>query len=270
VGRRPWHSQGCRGPLQAIGLCSLGLKAWFAAAQSLVSAQLGLRLPLQLGINDSIVSRFVGIQNGEGRGNVSNSNESPRKGRLARILELGPAWITAITGLIVALATAGFFVGRSTTNNPRPAPTVTVTVPAPSHTTAAKSPSPSGSASLNGTLLGSYNINVTVGPGESVPLNATKPTQSQLNTGAGDLGTGTPADVLVFLPINGDKMLSLPGGSTPSYQSCTADTVFEDQASSSPGTAFCLSATGRMIGVTVTSLQSAYAVLRITVWQNIS
>jgi hypothetical protein len=145
-----------------------------------------------------------------------------------------------------------------------------VTTPASGHTTAASSPSPSAKSLPNGALLGSYSISVTVGPGESLPLNATKPTQSQLNTGAGDLGTGTPADAFVFLPINGDKMLGLPGGSTPSYQSCIADTVFEGEANSNPGTAFCLSATGRMIGVTVTSLQSAFAVLHITVWQNTS
>jgi hypothetical protein len=201
---------------------------------------------------------------------VSNGHESSRKGWLARILELGPAWITAIAGLIVALAAVGFFVGRSTTSGARQAPTVAVTTPASGHATAASSPSPSARSVPNGTLLGSYSISITVGPGESVPLNATKPTQSQLDTGAGDLGTGTPADVFVFLPINGDKMLSLPGGSTPSYQSCSADTVFEGEASSNPGTAFCLSATGRMIGVTVTSLQSAFAVLHITVWQNTS
>lgn len=72
------------------------------------------------------------IESGQGGG--------PEKNGWARLLEVGPAWITAITGVIVALTAAGFFVGHATAGSgaATPAPTVTVTV--------TKTLSPSGSA----------------------------------------------------------------------------------------------------------------------------
>ena len=57
---------------------------------------------------------------------MSDKEGSPRRG-WARIGELGPAWITAGAGVIVALAAAGFFAGRATTPTPAPTETVTVT-----------------------------------------------------------------------------------------------------------------------------------------------
>ena len=57
---------------------------------------------------------------------MSDKEGSPRRG-WARIGELGPAWITAVAGLIVALAAVGFFAGRVTTPTPAPTETVTVT-----------------------------------------------------------------------------------------------------------------------------------------------
>ena len=51
------------------------------------------------------------------------------------------------------------------------------------------------------------------------------------------------------------KMISLPNGSTPTYAACTTDTVFEDSASPTQGTAFCITETsGWVAGVTVTSM----------------
>jgi len=67
------------------------------------------------------------------------SEQPPRRG-WARILELGPAWISAIATLILALAAAGFFAGRvtapttATTGTPQPTQTVPKTVTAPSAT----------------------------------------------------------------------------------------------------------------------------------------
>ena len=57
-----------------------------------------------------------------------SDKEGPQRRGWARLGELGPAWITAGAGVIVALAAAGFFAGRATT--PTPAPTQTVTVQA--------------------------------------------------------------------------------------------------------------------------------------------
>lgn len=65
-------------------------------------------------------------------------------------------------------------------------------------------------------------------------------------------------------------MLSLQVGDKPTYRSCAANTAFSRQANNIPGTVFCLTEAGKMVGVTVTSAQPSYAVLQITVWQNVS
>ena len=121
--------------------------------------------------------------------------------------------------------------------------------------------SPSG-----GTQLGSYDINLPVN--YSVPLGPTAPTQAQFSTGGvnGDIWEDGP-----LLPVAPDKMLNLAVGTTPTYQSCTTDTVFETQATNTQGSAFCLVETGRIAGVTVTSLnatQPNYVVLHVVVWQD--
>jgi hypothetical protein len=199
--------------------------------------------------------------------------ELERNGRKrGRISELAPAWIGALAALIVALTGAGFFAGRASVpiaaQTPATIPfTATSFVPTPAGNAGASDSPTSPPASANGTLLGSYSININAG--HSVPLGPTKPTQADFTAGgAGDLGTATPADHLVFVPINGDKMLSLPGGTTPTYQACAQDTVFVGQADSVPGTSFCLIETGRMAGVIVTSGQPTYVVLQVTVWQH--
>lgn len=205
---------------------------------------------------------------------VGTNNEPSRKTRTQLIAELGPAWITAIAVLIGAMtAVAGFFLGHATVSNASPHPTVTVTVTRPASATSVSSNGPSSptpsTESSNGVLLGSYSIDLNYP--NSVPLGPSKPTQSQFNTGgAGDLGTGAPADTLVFVPLNGDKMVSLPNGATPTYQACATSSVFASQASSTAGTAFCLIESGRIAGLMVTSDNSSYAALQVSVWQNIS
>lgn len=194
--------------------------------------------------------------------------------------------LTNVVGIVTVLASAlaTFGVGAVVGHNvatPEPGPTITVTAPPatvttpPAVTTTPTTPGPdpttsspeSTPASTNGTVLGSYSVNL--GFGHSIPLGPTKPTQSQFSTtGLGDLGTAAPADHLVFVPINGDKMLSLPAGSTPNYAACASNTVFATQADSAPGTSFCLIENGRMAGVTITSAQPAYVVLNVTVWSN--
>jgi hypothetical protein len=59
----------------------------------------------------------------------SGQGGGPRKSGWARLWEVGPAWITALSGIIVALAAIGFFVGHATAtvNDAVPTPTVTVT-----------------------------------------------------------------------------------------------------------------------------------------------
>ncbi|MFE6049137.1 hypothetical protein ACFQ6N_00085 [Kitasatospora sp. NPDC056446] len=166
--------------------------------------------------------------------------------------------------------------------SPDPAPTVTVpgpTVTAPGPTvTKPVPPTPTGTdpatappgtaTTANGTVLGTYSVNINAD--HSIPLRATKPTQAEFSTtGQGDLGTGGPGGHLVFLPINGTKMLALPSGTTPTYEACASDTVFSTQADSTAATSFCVLEKGSMAGVTVASVNSTYVVLDVTVWQHV-
>ena len=76
-----------------------------------------------------------------------SDKEEPQRRGWARMGELGPAWISAIAAVILALAAVGFFAGRVTTPTPAPTETVTVTgqALAAGHT---PPPSPSGNSSI--------------------------------------------------------------------------------------------------------------------------
>src|ERR1022692_2864642 len=54
---------------------------------------------------------------------MSSTEQPSRHGWWARILELGPAWITAIATVIVALGGVGFFAGRASAPTGTPAST---------------------------------------------------------------------------------------------------------------------------------------------------
>jgi len=212
---------------------------------------------------------------------MSTHNNSPRKSKIALFFELGPVWISAITGLLAVLFGAGFFVGK-TTGTPKAQPTVTVTAsPSAVSTTTAASPtaasSPSassagGAASADGQLLGSYPV--TLPRDGSAPLGPAAPTQAQIlananydivwdyELGGAPLGAGS-----------GDQILGLPNGSTPTYQACKADTLATNSESNNPGTAFCIIETsGMMAGVVVKSVDIGVnpqnIVVEVQVWSN--
>ena len=193
-------------------------------------------------------------------------------GRLGRIGVLGPAWLSAIAAVIVALTGAGFFAGRvSAPASPAAQPTkiITKTGPAappvsPEASAASASPSGAGSTAGNGTLLGSYSFQLT--NSYSAPLGPTAPTQSQIVSG-GTYDISYNGDIY---PGTNEKMVSLPNGSTPTYSACTTGTVFEDSAPLTQGTTLCIIETsGRVAGVTITSIGSSsqYVVLKATLWK---
>ena len=189
--------------------------------------------------------------------------------RRGRIGELGPAWISAIAAVIVALTGAGFFAGRvsapaSSANQPNKISATTVPTAAPVSAGATASPSGAAATAGNGTLLGSYGFQLT--NGYNAPLGPTAPTQSQIAAG-GAYDVGYNGDLYAG---SNEKMISLPAGTTPTYSACTTGTVFEDNASPAQGTSFCIIETsGRVAGVTVTSMGSSqsYATLQVTVWK---
>jgi hypothetical protein len=201
-------------------------------------------------------------------------DNAPRRGKLNRLAELGPLWISAITGLLAVLFGAGFLVGH-TTGSPNPRPTVTITVPStvkPDSTS--PSTSPTGvQASANGHLLGSYTFRL--GQYTSAPLGATAPTQAQILANSGDIVWNTGAGGAPLQPGTGEQIANLSNGSTPTYHACKTDTVFSVSASPNQGTAFCIiETTGRMAGVIVVSTnlsqQPYYLILHVAVWTNSS
>jgi hypothetical protein len=211
---------------------------------------------------------------------MSEHDRSPRKSASERFIELGPAWISAISGLLAVLFAAGFFVGRS--NGPqaassptvRPVKTVYVTV-TPTVLSSPDVPSgtvPAASAStVGGTLLGKYTFRL---PRDgSAPLAATAPTQAQIIAGGGDVVWQTELGGVPLNAGSGDQIASLPNGTTPTYSACKADTLMTNSVSSNPGTSFCIiEGTGKMAGVYVQAMnlqqQPYYITLMATVWSN--
>jgi hypothetical protein len=199
---------------------------------------------------------------------------SPPKRRSSRLADLGPAWITAIATLIAALATAGFFTGRATASQAAtPVRTVTVTATPPTSSpvatslaTTSASPAAQASSPGNGKLLATYTIKLPAAYG--VPIGTIAPTQSQFEFGGGDLYEQGDT----FISGNGNKMLSLPAGTTPTYEACASDTLFVQSVPAATATAFCIVETGRMVGVSVTGVSAntnpTYFTLHIMVWQN--
>lgn len=202
--------------------------------------------------------------------------------RLGRIGELGPAWLSALAAVLVALTGAGFFAGRvSAPSNPAVQPTkiITRTVPVTASPAASPgvstTPTPTSGVAVtseNGALLGSYTF--TLPQYGSAPLGTSAPTQAQILGGTGqDVIWNTGAGGSPLQTGGGDQMLSLPSGSTPTYQACKTDTLTSGEESYNAGTAYCIiEATGKMAGVTVVSADVSqspwYLVLHVVIWEN--
>jgi hypothetical protein len=213
--------------------------------------------------------------------------KASRKGWSERISEVGPAWITAITGLIAVLVGGGGYIAghasASGAPDSTPQPTATVTVAATATVTVtarataasqvtnpAQTPGTTQTIPSNGSELGSYIVDL---PQEySIPLGASKPTQSQFDSSEqnGDLDyqiTGT------YRPLGNDKMVQLPSGTMPTDQACTSSTAFTSYIiGGNLGIAFCILENGKIAGIQVVSQSSTTSdyFLRVTVWRNAS
>jgi hypothetical protein len=202
-------------------------------------------------------------------------NPGPEKRKaFAQLIESGPVWITAISGLIVAMAAAGFLVVTNPSDaRPSISPNASrPSVTAPPATSPSRTPTPTpGPAGNNtaGTQLGHYIIYLP--GGYSVPLNATKPTRLQFHQGsqAGDLFDNGR----ILSPGSFEKMATLPGGTTPTYQACNADTAYAPNGfleNVAVGTSFCIFKPGEVIGAIVINIASndIDVTLNVTVWRS--
>jgi hypothetical protein len=213
--------------------------------------------------------------------------EASRKGWSERISEVGPAWITAFTGLLAVLAGGGYVIGHASASgaapDPAPQPTATVTV-APTATvtvtatatvaSSATNYTPTSHASQtiasNGSELGTYTVDLPLG--YSVPLGASQPTQSQFDISEqnGDLDYGLNGN---YKALGNDRMVQLPNYAAPTNQACTSSTAFTSSISGGNlGTAFCILENGKIAGIEVVSqsITTSDYLLKVTVWRNTS
>lgn len=194
--------------------------------------------------------------------------------------ELAPAWIAAIGTLIAAMAAAGFFVGRASSEPPPQAlggaistasgtPSVTAATPTSAltvqTTTTASAASSTAPTQPAGTVLGSYSF--TIVSGYSVEIGDKAPTQAQFTAGSGS------GDVYYygsnFFAVGSiNKLLGLPNNPEPTYRLCKATTIFARNVQTSKGTTFCLAEAGRVAGITVASYQqtTSQATVSVVVW----
>jgi hypothetical protein len=220
---------------------------------------------------------------------ADTDKEASRKSWSERISEVGPAWITAVTGLLAVVGGGAFIAGHASgsgASSPAPQPaatvtvaataTVTVTATATAVSSAANSPQTprtSVATASNGSTLGSYTVDLPLG--YSIPLGSSKPTQSQFDSSGknGDLEDFSYVGSAYYQELGSDKMVQLPEGATPTYQSCTSSTAFTDSISGgSLGVAFCILESEKVAGVEVVSQSSTTSdyILHVTVWRNTS
>jgi len=166
--------------------------------------------------------------------------------RRPRLLQLGPAWITAIAGLITALTAAGFFAGRAT------APAG----PPPTTTSAAPLVPP-------GTALTHYTVDLSDTYGTNFTDKPARPQRSN----------GSDLDLFYHLGqfnLGGHVQGASLDRAPPTYDACVADTRYAALLSVDKGSTFCITVGGLLAGITVTNFVVtifSYVTLDITVWQ---
>lgn len=129
---------------------------------------------------------------------------------------------------------------------------------------------PAAGTAADGTQLGTYSFSMSWN--YTVVLGPMKPTYSQFTPAGSECDSGNLCTWAGFEVNNGNTLLRLPGGSTPSYAACQ-DAQPVPSMTDTPGTSFCVAETGLMVGVTVASVNPGppgSSVLNVTVWRNIS
>jgi hypothetical protein len=205
---------------------------------------------------------------------------------------VGYPWSKALVSVVATGALgagAVLLTGCGGKASPAPTATASTSTSAAAATTGAAVPSPTGNGgngnatdgssgngdagttptptTPNGTQLATYSFELPQPYG--APLSTTAPTRVQISAGSGD-DVYYNGDISVG---SNDQMLSLPAGSTPTFQACSSDTLIGGNQSATRGTAFCIVENGTMAGVTVTSVGTStsgtnYVVLDVTIWQN--
>jgi hypothetical protein len=196
------------------------------------------------------------------------------KGAWGRLAELGPAWITALAALIVALTGAGFFAGRVSAPSSPAVKSTNATTPTSAAVSPISSvaPTTSGGSVDTGEKLADYSF--VLPNGYSAPLGTSTPTQSQIVQGSvGTFDVFENADMVSTESGGGEKLVTLPVNSTPTYSSCASNTDFVSSFNPIQGDAFCvIEPAGRIAGIAISSVTSSpfSMTLNVTIWRNAS
>ncbi|MFD7732295.1 hypothetical protein ACFV6F_18135 [Kitasatospora phosalacinea] len=208
------------------------------------------------------------------------SGDSGREGTGAKLIGIA-AVITALgTVLGIVLGQGGDSHEDAKADPPAASASPSAPAAAPASTPVAASTAPAGTPSAaatggddgavaNGSQIGTYSLHVPGGYG--VPLTTAAPKIDDYEQGeAGDVYVGGEAQA--FSPSGQNKLIPLKNGTAPTYSACTTAGTFVQQVPTAPGTAFCISAPGRMIGIRVTAAHTVnvpfWAEAQATVWQN--
>ena len=196
-----------------------------------------------------------------------------------------PWWVGLGVILATTAAVAGYFLAASgppassEVNTAQPASSVAAAAASTPRATQGSAPgslpstapaSTSGGTPPDGTKLAAFSFPMS--PNYTVVLGPTRPTYSQFTPAGDECDSGDLCNLGVFTVNNGNTLLALPGGSTPSYTACENAQPVSSMPDTA-GTSFCVAETGLMVGVTVASLSSTppnSSELDVTVWRNLS
>ncbi|NKY27923.1 hypothetical protein [Nocardia gamkensis] len=192
----------------------------------------------------------------------------PVHSRRARLHEIGPAWITAISGLIVALTGAGVFVGRATAPVSAPPATSTSAI-ASAPTTPAISSQASMTASASNVPAGTMlvdNCAIDIAHGYRLPIGRL----SECPVPTTDYGIGVEMRYLTFsteAPLKLARLDSPPA----TFDACKKNTRFTKEVFG-PRKNYVVCITGNGVVAAATFTKTAEgddptATFNLTIWQ---
>ncbi|MBY8856051.1 hypothetical protein K7711_06140 [Nocardia sp. CA2R105] len=210
-----------------------------------------------------------------GRQQSQPSTPTVEPEKRSRIRDIGPTWITAISGLIVALTgVAGVFIGRATvpgTSQPASPPSVTVSAgPA----TAASAPATSVSVTASaptvaaGTVLVA-NCHIVLADQYSLPIS--RGTQCPFPTKENVTGVDWSGSGILF--ADDRSTLAELDSSSASYDACKKNTRYvKDISSLAAGDVICYVSKWVVAAITFTKTNNTMAVsppaeFDVTIWQ---
>ncbi|MFD6350439.1 hypothetical protein [Nocardia tengchongensis] len=208
-----------------------------------------------------------------------NQQSSPRR-RRAKLHEIGPAWITAISGLLVALTGMGVVVGRESVSPVAAPQTITVTAGGSAVTTIAAQPSgqtPNGGGATTSAVSAGptqqvaegvelVRCSVDVAVGYTLPIERTNTCPEPSKYASGFDFNGSNAYT------SGGKMAAA-ANDEPTYDSCKKNTRYASPLDVAAGTALCFHGQNVIASIVIREVKhdsGTYAAIDLVIWRGAS